>query len=441
MTVPLSASLLQISARLRPTVLWRTGFMRTRVTKWMICLWLGFMPLSLSGCYDRKELEQQAFVTVLGLDNGPGGTIDCTFELASPQSPDGGSASSATKSPNRVVVRAHSLAEALTVANASVERSLSFTHLTMIVFGQSLAQNGLGNLLQSLIRFREFRGTILLTLAKGKAQDLMQSFTPMLEKSPSRAAESVALVGQDLGIIPVTYLHDFTRELQTSNVDGLVPLFAINQAVKSDPKGQNPISPDVEPHLAAGTLPRSGGNPVEWSGSGVFRDDKLVDFLDGEQTRDVEMLRGKVRRTLITFIDPLDKQAHVGLALHAEDKPVYHVTLGKPVRIDITVPLEADIENTESSTDYTQPKMRAKLEQSVGQQLDSELKTVLTRLLVEDAVDPVPISDHIRAQFTTDQQFTAYPWMQQVKQASIVIHTKLHIRRFGIQTIPLKKGT
>ncbi len=409
-----------------------------RISRWLLCLWIGLIPFLLSGCYDRKELEQQAFVTVLGIDQGPAGSIDCTFELASPQSPEGGSPSSATKSPNRVVVRAHSLAEALTVANASVERSLSFTHLTMVIFGQPLAENGLGDLLQSLIRFREFRGTILLALAKGSAQDVIQSFTPMLEKSPSRAAESVALVGQERGIIPVTYLHDFTRELQTNNVDGLVPLFAINEAVKADPKGHSRISPNAQPQLSAGSLPRSGGNPVEWTGSGVFRDDKLVDFLDGEQTRDVEMLRGKVRRTLITFQDPLNKQAHVGLSLHAEDKPVYHVTLGKPVRIQITVPLEADIENTESSVDYTQPNMRAKLEQSVSQQLNAELKTVLTHLLVQDSVDPVPISDHIRGQFATHQQFETYPWIERAKGADILIDTKLHIRRFGIQTIPLK---
>lgn len=407
--------------------------------KWVLCLWMGFTPLFLSGCYDRKELEQQAFVTVLGIDEGPSGTIDCTFELATPSSPDGGSGSSSTKTPKRLVVRAHSLAEAVTVANASVERSLSFTHLTLIVFGQQLAEQGLGDLVQSLIRFREFRGTIMLAVGKGTAQDVIQAFQPMLEKSPSRAVESVALVGQEQGIIPVTYLHDFTRQLQSEHVGSLLPLFAINNAAKADPSGASQIAPDVQPQLNVGTLPRTGGNPVEWSGAGVFDSGKMIDTLNGEQFRDIKFLRGQIRRGLVTFQDPVQKQAHVGLKLHVEGPPTYRVNLANPVRIQVSVPVEADIETTESNVDYTQPTMRAKLEQSVSSQLSQEFKKVLLQVLVKDGADVIPVSDRIRKDFMTNQQFVSYPWEQRLKDADISVSAHLHIRRFGIQTVPLQE--
>ncbi|KPV45307.1 Ger(x)C family spore germination protein [Alicyclobacillus ferrooxydans] len=410
-----------------------------RFHRWLLCLWLGLTPLLLSGCYDRKELEQQAFVTVLGIDKGPSGTIDCTFELATPQSPGGGGpASTSTQSGKRVAVRAHSIAEALTVANASVERTLSFTHLTLIMFGQALAQDDLAGLTQSLIRFREFRGTILLAVTKGTAQGTMTAFEPVLEQSPSRAAESIALVGQQIGIIPLTYLHDFTRQLSTQHTGMVVPLYAVNDNAKQDPSGEQPIPETAHPQLNAGSLPRTGGNPVEWSGAAVFRGAKMVDTLNGEQMRDVLLLQGKIKRTLITFHDPVDKQAYIGMSVHAEEAPIYQVRLTKPVQIQVQVPLEADIQNTQSGVDYTNPSMRARLEKDVDQQLNSEFSAVLKQLLTKDDADVIPVSNRIRSKFATHQAFAAYPWEQQLTNAQISVSTDLHIRRFGIQTSPIK---
>ncbi|GMA61853.1 hypothetical protein [Alicyclobacillus fastidiosus] len=53
-------------------------------------VWLVVTPFAMTGCYDRQELEQQAFVSVLGVDKAPDGLIDCTFRIALPVNPTGG---------------------------------------------------------------------------------------------------------------------------------------------------------------------------------------------------------------------------------------------------------------------------------------------------------------------------------------------------------------
>src|SRR5579875_3550102 len=106
--------------------------------RYAVLLMIAAVPFATTGCFDRQELEQQAFVVKLGLDAAPGGLIDCTFRLAMPVNPaaggkKGGKEPLAGAVP--VTFRAHSINEAMLLANSSIERTISFSHLTNIVFG------------------------------------------------------------------------------------------------------------------------------------------------------------------------------------------------------------------------------------------------------------------------------------------------------------------
>lgn len=426
-------------------ILWTTADGRwgaVRVPRLLLCLCVVALPFSIGGCYDRKELEQQAFVTIMGVDAAPNGLIDVTFEVAAPQAPGGGggaNAQSESRGPE-VTVRARTLSDALTTANSSIERTLSLTHLTLILFGESLAAKGLIDIAQSVSRYRQFRGTTLVGVSTGTAQATLKAFQPMLEKSPSRAAESVTLVGKEQGVLPNTFLHDFLRTLELHHTSLLVPMFAVNQAVENDSKGESGIPEQQLPKTEVGRLARAGGNPVEWGGAAVFRGDKMVDVLNGEEMRCVAIVSAKLKRTSMNFQDPVNPQDNVGISVRGESRPVYQVTFGKPLRIDVYVPLEADVLNTENTVDYSSSEMRQRLQQSVEKQLGGEIKTLLTRLLVQDQADVIPISNTIRHRFPTHRAFANYPWEHNLKDVKISVKLDVNIRRYGIQMIPLKEN-
>jgi spore germination protein KC len=395
----------------------------------------------VTGCYDRQELEQQAFVTALGIDKAPGGMIDFTLRFALPQNPAGGggggsSADTPLAGKAPVTYRAHSVTEALLIANSSVERQVSLTHLSNIIFGKSLAQEGLKPTMQALVRYREFRPTILVAVADGTAREVIANQKPMLDKTAGRLADGIALTSQKTGLIPVVYLQDLGRFVEGDPSGGVLPVFSINQKVKDDPKGEQGVK-DGQDVFQPGAVPRAGGDPVEWLGAAVFRKDQLVGILNGRESIQLQFLKGILRNTKIDFNDPLAPGKHIGLSIRKERAPRYAVHFSNPMVIDVDVPLEADLLNIESGVDYTRPENRTKLEQNIQATAEKECTALLTKLYHDFDADVIPISAHVRGDFATDQQFTSYPWEERFHTADVRVHVSLRIRRFGVQLTPL----
>lgn len=405
-------------------------------SSWFLVLTVIGSSLLSTGCYDRQELEQQAFVSVMGIDKAPNGLLDCTFVIAVPTNPTGaGSAKPPLAASSPITYRAHDITEAMMLANSSVERTLTLSHLTSVIFGSGVASVGLRPYLDTLARFREFRRTVYVAVAKENARDVITANEPMLEQTTIRQADGVARVGERNGLVLVCQLHHFLTSLEESHVDPVLPMYAVNQQVKEDPKGQSGIS-GKDTQYSAGQIQRSGGNPVEWTGAAVFRGDKMVGELDGRETIYLRMLNGNLHSTKIDFGNNITKLGTIGLSIKKERGPIYKVELTSPPKIQVTVPLEADVVAGGTSLDFNNPALRAKLEHQLNQQLAADFTGLLTKMYHEWDVDAIPLSRTIRNRFSTHQQFVKYPWESQIKNAKLEVSVDLHLRRFGLQTLP-----
>ncbi len=405
----------------------------------------GFIILAsflLTGCYDRQELEQQAFVTALGIDKATSGLYDFSFTVALPQNPSvsgGGGGQSADQplaAKSILTYRAHGLSEALLLANSSIERPLSFTHLDLVIFGETMARSGIDGMLRVMARNREFRGTVMVITTKGSSQALMAANQPFLDKSSARMIDSIANVGARTGLIPATFLQDLLRDSQTSHVATVVPLFAINVKAKQNPNGGGPLEGD---HVSyrSGNVDRSGGNPVEWMGGTVLKNNKTTSELGGKEVRDLMLLRGRLKTAQWETPDPGEPGQYLSLTLHRERQPHYSVRLSNPLQIVVDVPLEADLVQVSSNINYSLPQNRSRLENALGQQLTREMEELLHKVLNREQADVVPVSAVVRRKFWTDQDFTSYPWEKRLAGAKIRVHVSLAIRRYGMELAPV----
>jgi spore germination protein KC len=420
---------------------------KTRKRRWTqravgVCAVL-CLSMATTGCFDRHELEQQAFVTSIAVDKAPGGMVDCTFRIALPVNTAGGGSANTGKTPQAgttpVTYRARSITEAMALANTSVERVLTFTHLTSVIIGEDLAKDGISQQLQPLVRYREFRRTVMLAVCKGKGRDFLMAEQPMLERSPARMADALVQVGGASGLIPGDRLHDFLTALQSPHEAPMASCVAINSAVESDPEGKNGVQ-ENNLSFEAGSIRRAGGNPVEWAGAAVFRGDRLVGYLNARETILLQLLRGQLRRTKLEFQDPQDPAKTIGIFLRRERNPQYRIRRGHPLAVTIQVPLDADLMSTETQTDYSQPANREYLERQLTQMMSKEMEALLTKLIRQYHADVVPISRQARPMFATYQQFASYPWERQLEGAQFKVVPNLHIRRFGVQFGPVRNG-
>ncbi|WP_018132684.1 Ger(x)C family spore germination protein [Effusibacillus pohliae] len=418
-----------------------------RLRRLLSLLLVSVLAGSVTGCYDRVELEGLAFVVSLGLDKGPDNTIDVTARIAVPRkSADGsgggggGGKEEAAGGEKPVTVRAHSLPEALNLLNTTVERRISLIHLANLVIGDSLAREGVIEYLRPLTRLREFRRTITIFIVQGNVRQAYESNKPILEQSITRLTESLDDVGRHTGLTANKKLHEFVVSMEAPNEDAFAPTIAINryQEDRSDREfGSREQGAQTNLSFRPGEVVRQGGNPLDFVGTAIFRNDRLVTTLDGIDTRMLLTVRGELLRTQMDFSDPLVQDKYVSVELKHARSPVVDVDLhANPMRIKIRERLEGDLIGTQSHIDYTRPENLLILERSIRERLQTRQEAMINRVFREHQADPFGIFKRIRGQFATLPEMRAFDYRNRLRDAVVNVEVDLQLRRIGTQLAP-----
>lgn len=414
-----------------------------------------FLMMFPAGCYDRIELEGIAFVVGLGVDKGPGNTLDVTARIAIPAASSGdggggGAASGAGKlgGSKPITVRAHTIPEAITLLNTTVERRVSLLQLTSIYFGEELAREGVGKYIRPLTRMREVRRTTNILFVKGPAREMFMSNRPVLEQSVSRWHEDLQLVARHTGLAPVQKLHEFMTAIESSTEDPIAAVIAVNPEIKRETGEESSIETSSGPgrqeakdgadmSFQPGRVIRKGGNPVEILGTAIFCQDRLVAVLDGIDTRMLLALRGELQRTQMDFENPFEKGEYLGVELKHARSPEIRVNAKSPrMQVFIREKLEGDLVATQGTTDLTDPDNMNRLERHIRQRLEERQRLLIARMYHEYQAEPFHILQRARKQFATDRELEAFGLREKLKDAQIEVKIDFQIRRVGTQLAP-----
>jgi len=90
--------------------------------------------LLLSGCWDAVELEEQAYVVAIGMDEGEDNQLEITFQIGNPQVGSSDRANADREPASEIITLvAPDKISARDLANVSVSRKLTFSHAKMSV--------------------------------------------------------------------------------------------------------------------------------------------------------------------------------------------------------------------------------------------------------------------------------------------------------------------
>ncbi|MDA8235641.1 MAG: hypothetical protein M0Z31_12735 [Clostridia bacterium] len=137
----------------------------------------------LSGCWDRRELEEQAFVLTIGIDKGPiPSSFLWTFQIAVPRQLAGGQTAGGggggAQQPSTII---------------SIESTTIFGALNLI--------------------------NSFLLVAEGKAKDTIAAYKPILEQNPAKFIETLVLNSSYTDLMPKTQLHDYLTHAESKAIE------------------------------------------------------------------------------------------------------------------------------------------------------------------------------------------------------------------------------
>ncbi|MFZ5644750.1 MAG: Ger(x)C family spore germination protein [Bacillota bacterium] len=346
--------------------------------------------LVFPGCWDRYELENTVFITSLGVDREPGGELTLTAESTLPQ-PGGGAAGptggNGTKGPQGVIYQSSdkTLTAAVGRFQQIIGRKVFLGYVRSIVIGEDAAREDMTQILGFLDRNPLLRRSSLVLITPGRASLVLSTVVPRKTLVSEAISLRVAQTEQT-GVSFTTMVGDsIFIPLAT---DGLEPIAARVIATSF-------------PDKSAGSQGGDGGNTAEMpgnsgtqgevaqkagllrvSGMAVFRETRLVGWLNEKESRGWGWIRKRVRRGYAVTLTPRSAQGQLN--------PVtFHLLGGKSsikysidndeVAVHVTVNVRGEVAECATGIDLTDPDIINSLESDLAEEIKSEVEAALEK--------------------------------------------------------------
>lgn len=398
----------------------------------------------LTGCWGYREVDDSAYVLILGVDKGKENALALTAQIAVPRAMGAGSmgggggdggGGGGQRSTMTITVESRTILTGLDMMNATVERRIYLKHLKLLVFSKELAEQGLEPHVTSLMRFPEFRRNNFMAISQGSSRELVEHIKPIMEANPAEYVEKLITSQEYVGFTPFGQLHHFYSDIKSVSIQATAPLVALKE--REGKRSGLPAGVEESAYLA-GQLPRKGGGDVEQIGTAVFKGDRLVGELTGEETVILNMLKGQFKQSQLAFPDPADPDRFVTIRLLGERKPQLNVVMGKDGVPDVSarVSLEAEITGIQSGVTYERPDKIPVLEMEINRILEEKAAELIRKSQEEFGADIFGFGFKARRLAATWHQWLEMKWLELYPQARVTVTFKTHIRRIGLLREP-----
>jgi spore germination protein KC len=411
---------------------------RKTVCKWFIVFSTLFI---LTGCWDRKEVEERAYVIGLGLDKSETeDKLKVTFLIENPEVGSAIAGVSTTEPAQELVqVEANDFITAKTTANAIISRDITYDLLRIIVVSEKLAKDeNLIRWMYDALKDREIRRDTYLAVSNEDAFKFFKNNKPKMETRPHKYYQFMINRGIDGGIIPDSDLHRFFKTTETD--ENLFLAMNITTEQSEDPAIKN------EDEYTAGEVKAKGtAGTTQFVGSAVFKEGIMVGKITGQETRINNVLDDttEMKDLLATWPDPFsDKHSISGRLIKEKDNKFTVNVKGEKTKMTIEVPLIVDILSDPSLADYAEsPRNRKILRETIQKQLQSMYNKYVKKTQTELKGATFPISLEARKKFATVEEWHNYNWMKKYPEADIEVKVTLEIKEFGkqVKVKPLKE--
>ncbi|AIQ45349.1 hypothetical protein R70723_05125 [Paenibacillus sp. FSL R7-0273] len=270
-----------------------------KLWKQTACLLLCIPLLSalLTGCWDDRELNE------LGITSGSAYDWEdnqwkATYQVINPSSGAsgmGGSGGGSTTSPPFVTftVKGRTIMEAIERTNLTSTREMFFSHSRITVLGESVAKQGINQLIDMFLRKQDARETVYVFLSQGEAGDILDQ---LMQLTKNQGAGIQLMIEQESRLVsyyPGVRIYELAMALSSESGSAVLPEIQLTGKQIMDETGETGRT-DLPSRLALGKL-------------GVLKGDKLIGWLNQEQAFGLSFLTGKVNSATLAF--PSDPKA------------------------------------------------------------------------------------------------------------------------------------
>lgn len=375
-------------------------------------MYIGLLLILLitTGCWDRTEINDIAFVMGTAMDLTADGNIMGTVQIAIPPSAQGGPGKS-RKQEQYFMISAvgKNNSEVIRSLQDKLSRRLFYAHRSVVFVGEPLARRGLKDVLDHFTRDPRTRLRTFIMVAKGREGREMLKVRYPFEQVPSEAVREMEVSMAGLGVT----LRDL---FITATSEGINPVMGVIEAVPSKGIEDSDI--------------------FRLSGAAVFKDFKLAGFLNNKETRGLAWVLNKMKLGRITATLPGDN-GNVGMVLTGSKRKITADVRGGKIKIHILLQGNGSIYENNTKLDIGQTENLKLVQTALEKSVETEVRDLLIKAQKKYKVDVVGFGQTIYRDQPGQWKLLKEKWDTKFPEVDATITVELSIRGTGMAGPPL----
>ncbi|MBP2654736.1 MAG: germination protein Ger(x)C [Firmicutes bacterium] len=376
----------------------------------IICILLSTM---LTGCWNRKELNAIGIVQGIGIDKTPEGQIRITFQVLKPSSKGGGKEGGSDKAVWVTTSVGATIQDTVRNATKQSGRKFYVGHCKVIVIGEEVSREGIEQFVEIFQRDHEFRPDVLLFIARGKAQDVIEADN-LQEKVPASGIANLATATFATSNVPKVTLHDFAKTLAS--------------------KTSAPFIPGIE--VVEG---KKDGKPikvVQIDNTAVFKQDKLIGWLNKKEARGMLWLLGKVKSGTVVVNSPQDETQRVSLEIIRAASDVDVEVINNQIIMKVIIKEEGNLAEQASAVNLFTPDIIHELEARKRAGIEDEVNAALLKAQQELDADVFKFGEEVHRRNPKLWKDLKKKWDQEFPKVLVKLMIEVRLNRIGLHKRP-----
>lgn len=310
----------------------------------------------LCGCWNYKDIEKSLIISGVAIDKNKAGdkylltTEVLDFEMGK----------EAKQGTRFIESEGKTVFDAVRNAINIVGKKLYWAHANIAVVSEKVAKEGLIPVLDFIYRDSEVRTEMNILISKEKtAKELL-----MQEMLLSQASSD--------------NIHNMLDE---QNVSGKFPNVLVYKLINSI-KTKNAVLPAVELKEILGK------KTAVITSTAIFREDKLIGYINLDESQALLFVNNEVKGGLITFgIDNANKTDKVSLEIFKSKTKVKPCYVDNKLTMDIDINVDVAIAETDTSVDYISGKNFEKLKKNAEKHVKTSVENLIQKAQLEYNAD------------------------------------------------------
>lgn len=357
----------------------------------------------LSGCSQSSQVENHAYVLVMGMDRLEDGQIQMTVQIPKISGGSGESSGQGSGQENytQLTVKAEDYEAALEALNWASPRDLNLSQIKLLVFSRKLAEETrFGEIIESIAQTERLYTAARVAICEGKAKDFVSAIQPNIGTRISTDINAMYEHYISSGYVPESSLADLFYLTKSVYSDPMVT-YAMLSEEKQPSKQVQPASALSQP-IAEVSDSYESDIPTRYLGAALFANGRLQGVLSGSQTMMANLLKNDV--------DAI-RYSCDGQTLNVVPTRSVYVKVdtggGRP-KISINAKLSIAAQERRPNEDVLRSS------------LTTDMKNTI-RAAQDMGVEPFGFAERAARNFLTLDDWLEYDWHEQFKNAEIDI--------------------